>query len=76
MNTQGWHCTGCNQHVYFPHYCQMNSCLQPQTYQYPPFIPTNQQLMEQINILGKKLDEILGLLNTQKDIVKVVPRGY
>jgi hypothetical protein len=77
MNTQGWHCQGCNQHVYFPHYCNMNQYIpNPSTYQYPPFSPTDQQLMEMLSLLSKQVQEILDLLKTQREVGKIVPRGY
>jgi len=76
---QGWDCAMCNQRVYFPHYCpRTQHPYYPSTYQYPPFSPTNQQLMEMIGVVSKQVQEILDLLKVQKnsEVGKIVPRGY
>lgn len=67
-----YHCTGCGQVINGGaiHYCP--AMQQYSTHQYPPFSPTNQQLMENLNAITKKLDEILDLLKPGK----IVPRGY
>jgi hypothetical protein len=53
------------------HYQNQSS---PQVYPYPPFSPTNQQLMEMLGVVSKQVQEILDLL--KKNPGSIVPRGY